>query len=74
MREESIAIVRDQYRITHIPVQPIKAADKPRKDKPSFMDIYRAQTSKVERKVHAGVLLLLTANIVNQAGQGMGWW
>lgn len=59
----------NQYRVA-----PAKAADKPRKDKPSFLQIYRAQTSKVERKVHAGVLLLLAANIVNQAGKGMGWW
>ena len=59
----------NQYRVA-----PAKPADKPRREKPSFMDIYRAQTSKVERKVHAFTLLLLAANIVNQAGKGMGWW
>ena len=64
-----INAANDQYRVA-----PVKAADKPRREKPSFMDIYRAQTSKVERKVHIGVMLLLGANIVNQAGKGMGWW
>ena len=59
----------NQYRVA-----PAKPADKPRQRKQSFADIYRAQTGKVERKVHAGVLLLLAANIVNQAGKGMGWW
>ena len=59
----------NQYRVA-----PAKPSDKPRREKPSFMDIYRAQTSKVERKVHIGVMLLLAANIVNQAGKGMGWW
>ena len=64
-----ITATNDQYRVA-----PAKPADKPRREKPSFMDIYRAQTSKRERKVHAGMLLLLGANIVNQAGQVMGWW
>ncbi|NLW90025.1 MAG: hypothetical protein GXY34_00270 [Syntrophomonadaceae bacterium] len=74
MREESIAIARDQYKISHISVQPVKAADKPRREKPSFLDIYRAQTGKFERKVHAGMLLLLATNVVNQAGKINGWW
>ena len=55
-------------------VAPAKPADKPRREKPSFLDIYRAQTGKVERKAHIGVLLLLAANIVNQAGKINGWW
>lgn len=55
-------------------VQPAKPADKPRREKPSFMDIYRAQTSKFERKVHAGAIALLIVNIVNQAGKMNGWW
>lgn len=48
MREESIAIVRDQYKITHISVQPVKAADKPRREKPRFAQ-YLLQQIKEDR-------------------------